>query len=44
MDVWFDSGSSWAGVVEQDPLLTYPADLYLEVGEVPTSGTSWVMG
>ena len=30
MDVWFDSGSSWAGVVEQDPLLRYPADLYLE--------------
>ncbi|GAB4814888.1 hypothetical protein N2152v2_001934 [Parachlorella kessleri] len=30
MDVWFDSGSSWAGVVEQDPALTYPADLYLE--------------
>lgn len=30
MDVWFDSGSSWSGVVEARPELTYPADLYLE--------------
>ena len=30
MDVWFDSGSSWAGVVEQRPELQYPADVYLE--------------
>ncbi len=30
MDVWFDSGSSWAAVVEQRPALRYPADLYLE--------------
>lgn len=30
MDVWFDSGSSWAAVVEQRPELHYPADLYLE--------------
>ncbi|WP_225047366.1 isoleucine--tRNA ligase [Lacticaseibacillus kribbianus] len=30
MDVWFDSGSSWAGVCEARPELTYPADLYLE--------------
>ncbi|NDJ16959.1 isoleucine--tRNA ligase [Myxacorys almedinensis] len=30
MDVWFDSGSSWASVVEQRPELRYPADLYLE--------------
>lgn len=30
MDVWFDSGSSWAAVVEQRPELTYPADVYLE--------------
>ncbi len=29
MDVWFDSGSSWAAVVEQRGL-PYPADLYLE--------------
>jgi len=30
MDVWFDSGSSWAAVVQQREGLTYPADLYLE--------------
>ncbi|OUT74438.1 MAG: isoleucine--tRNA ligase [Synechococcus sp. TMED19] len=36
MDVWFDSGSSWAGVLQglaadQDETeLNYPADLYLE--------------
>ena len=30
MDVWFDSGSSWAGVSQQRDGLRYPADLYLE--------------
>ena len=30
MDVWFDSGSSWASVVQQRDELQYPADLYLE--------------
>ena len=30
MDVWFDSGSSWAGVVKARPELTFPADVYLE--------------
>ncbi len=30
MDVWFDSGSSWAAVAEQRPELRYPADIYLE--------------
>jgi isoleucyl-tRNA synthetase len=30
MDVWFDSGSSWAAVAEQRPELRYPVDLYLE--------------
>ena len=30
MDVWFDSGSSWASVVNQRDELRYPADLYLE--------------
>ncbi|CAM9322588.1 unnamed protein product [Discosporangium mesarthrocarpum] len=29
MDVWFDSGSSWAGVA-RDRGLGYPADMYLE--------------
>ncbi|GLC44547.1 hypothetical protein PLESTM_001611900 [Pleodorina starrii] len=31
MDVWFDSGSSWAGVLQANPQgLQYPANLYLE--------------
>ncbi len=32
MDVWFDSGSSWAGVLAEGSQhgLNYPADLYLE--------------
>jgi len=30
MDVWFDSGSSWAAVANQRPELKYPADMYLE--------------
>lgn len=30
MDVWFDSGTSWAGVVKNRPELSYPADIYLE--------------
>lgn len=30
MDVWFDSGSSWAGVAQAREELQYPADLYLE--------------
>ena len=30
MDVWFDSGSSWAAVSSQKEALSYPADLYLE--------------
>ncbi len=30
MDVWFDSGSSHAAVLEQRPELAWPADLYLE--------------
>ena len=30
MDVWFDSGSSWAAVCELTEELKYPADLYLE--------------
>lgn len=30
MDVWFDSGSSWAAVAEQRDELRYPADIYLE--------------
>ena len=30
MDVWFDSGSSWAAVANQREELQYPADIYLE--------------
>ncbi|CAM9113633.1 unnamed protein product, partial [Ectocarpus fasciculatus] len=33
MDVWFDSGTSWSGVLERPMLkdrLNFPADLYLE--------------
>jgi len=30
MDVWFDSGSSWAAVASKRDGLAYPADLYLE--------------
>ncbi|MFH0824010.1 MAG: isoleucine--tRNA ligase [Pseudomonadota bacterium] len=30
LDVWFDSGVSWAAVCEQRPDLVYPCQLYLE--------------
>ena len=30
MDVWFDSGSSWAAVCSKREDMKYPADLYLE--------------
>jgi isoleucyl-tRNA synthetase len=30
MDVWFDSGSSWAAVAKQRSGLCYPVDMYLE--------------
>jgi isoleucyl-tRNA synthetase len=30
LDVWFDSGVSWAAVCEARDVLTYPAGLYLE--------------
>ena len=33
MDVWFDSGSTWAAVADERPYLKYPADLYLEGGD-----------
>jgi isoleucyl-tRNA synthetase len=42
MDVWFDSGSSWAGVVQAGEArgLTFPADLYLE-GSDQHRGEGW---
>ena len=30
MDVWFDSGSSWASVAQGRSELNYPVDIYLE--------------
>ena len=33
MDVWFESGSTWAAVAAERPYLKYPADLYLEGGD-----------
>ena len=33
MDVWFDSGSTWAAVSDQRDCLQYPADVYLEGGD-----------
>ena len=33
MDVWFDSGSTWAAVADERPELAYPADVYLEGGD-----------
>jgi isoleucyl-tRNA synthetase len=30
LDVWIDSGTSWAAVLKRHPDLTFPADLYLE--------------
>ena len=33
MDVWFDSGSTWAAVAAARDYLKYPADLYLEGGD-----------
>ena len=30
LDVWFESGVSWAAVLEKRPELAYPADMYLE--------------
>jgi len=30
LDVWFDSGISWHAVLETDPQLRFPADLYIE--------------
>ena len=33
LDVWFESGSSWHAVLEAEPELTFPADLYTEGGD-----------
>ena len=33
LDVWFESGASWHGVLEIEPELHFPADLYTEGGD-----------
>ncbi len=33
LDVWFESGASWHAVLEQEPELGFPADLYTEGGD-----------
>ncbi|MDW5265321.1 MAG: isoleucine--tRNA ligase [Edaphobacter sp.] len=33
LDVWFESGASWHAVLEHEPELSYPADLYTEGGD-----------
>ncbi len=33
LDVWFESGASWHAVLEADPELSFPADLYTEGGD-----------
>ncbi len=33
LDVWFESGASWNAVLEAEPELHFPADLYFEGGD-----------
>ncbi|MGO4214288.1 class I tRNA ligase family protein, partial [Terriglobus sp. YAF25] len=33
LDVWFESGSSWHAVLETEPELSFPADMYTEGGD-----------
>jgi isoleucyl-tRNA synthetase len=33
LDVWFESGASWHAVLEAEPELSFPADLYTEGGD-----------
>jgi isoleucyl-tRNA synthetase len=33
LDVWFESGASWHAVLEVEPELSFPADLYTEGGD-----------
>ena len=33
MDVWFDSGSTHAAVLDERPELRFPADMYMEGGD-----------
>ena len=33
LDVWFESGASWHAVLDEEPELKFPADLYTEGGD-----------
>ena len=33
LDVWFESGTSWQAVLDREPELAFPADLYTEGGD-----------
>jgi isoleucyl-tRNA synthetase len=33
LDVWFESGASWHAVLDAEPTLAFPADLYTEGGD-----------
>jgi isoleucyl-tRNA synthetase len=33
LDVWFESGASWHAVIDEEPELQFPADLYTEGGD-----------
>jgi len=33
LDVWFESGASWHAVLDAEPSLSFPADLYTEGGD-----------
>ncbi|MCX7919866.1 MAG: isoleucine--tRNA ligase [bacterium] len=33
LDVWFDSGVSWAAVLQERPQLGFPCEIYLEAGD-----------
>jgi isoleucyl-tRNA synthetase len=33
LDVWFESGASWLAVLEEEPELRFPADMYTEGGD-----------
>ena len=39
LDVWFDSGTSFAAVLEKRPELGFPADLYLEGSDQHAAGS-----
>ena len=40
MDVWFDSGSTWKGVLRQQKDLDYPCEMYLEGSDQHRAGST----